>query len=104
MRNGAGIRPAEQQRRERLLGAAGRFTRGDGINEIALLGNRRCRSMPFLREAVPANSATAERMIRDNPGRPTARTQAANLMLTVSGERGPGPEGPGELPRAILRL
>ena len=47
---------------------------------------------------------TAERMIRDNPGRPTARTQAANLMLTVSGERAPGPEGLGELRRAILRL
>ena len=36
MRNGAGIRPAEQRRRERLrLEAAGRFARGDGINEIA---------------------------------------------------------------------
>ena len=36
MRNGAGTRPPRQQRRERLrLEAAGRFARGDGINEIA---------------------------------------------------------------------
>jgi hypothetical protein len=40
---------------------------------------------------ISANSATAERMIRDNPGRPSARTQAANLMLTVSGEGQPAP-------------
>jgi hypothetical protein len=53
---------------------------------------------------ISANSATAERMIRDNPGRPTARTQAANLMLTVSGKGHPAPRAWGELPRAILRL
>ena len=36
MRNGAGIRSAEQQWRERLRPeAAGRFAHGDGINEIA---------------------------------------------------------------------
>jgi hypothetical protein len=35
MRNGGGYTPVEQQRRERLrLEAAGRFARGEGINEI----------------------------------------------------------------------
>jgi hypothetical protein len=38
---------------------------------------------------ISANSATAERMIRDNPGRPTARTQPENPMFTVSGKGHP---------------
>jgi hypothetical protein len=54
MRNVAGARPAEQQRRERLrLQAAGRFACGDGVDEIA----RDLRVTPRIGAAATAGPA-----------------------------------------------
>jgi len=60
-----GYTPAEQQRRERLrLQAAGRFARGDGINEIALAGRFR-RWWQVLWQVLGSNQRRLSRRFTD---------------------------------------